>query len=171
MITVFGFLGDDDVASACVEVKFDGGPNGGQVTYTLCEGIIVQKILAPNSLTKALCVQDQSWTFGDFFMSAQLIGPCDNDEEPPFSDNVFLVERTTDGFSTYAEIPANNTFGLGDTVNIDGDIECYEIMGFATVGDPTLFPMVISSCVPGGGGGPPPPPGGGGDGPPPPWNP
>lgn len=158
MITVFGFLGeDDDAASPCVEVKFDGGPNGGQVTYTLCENIIAQKILAPNQLTKALCVQDQSWTFGDFFMSAQLIGPCETDSEPPFGYNAFLVERVTDGFSTYAQLPTNNTFGVSDIVNIDNDIECYEIMGITTLNDPTIFPMVISSCVPGGGGGPPPP--------------
>jgi hypothetical protein len=153
MITVFGFLGEsDDAPSLCVEVKFDGGPNGGNVSYTTCEGFSTNKLLAPNQVTKALCVQDQSWTFGDFFMGVILIGPCSTEPPPPNTDNVFMVERQLDGFSTYAGIPNNNTFAVNDIVNIDGDIECYEIIGTATVFDPTIYPLVISNCL---GGGPP----------------
>lgn len=152
MITVFGFLGEEEPSTACIEVKFDGGPNGGSVSYTTCEGLNASKLLAPNQLTKELCVQDQSWTFGDYFMGVVLIGPCSSDPPPPPNGNVFIVERQIDGFSTYANIPSPNTYAINDIVNVDGDIECYEILGTTTVFDPTIWPMVISNCL---GGGPP----------------
>ena len=155
MITVFGFLGEEEAATSCVEVKFNGGPNGGFVSYTTCEGFSTNKLLAPNQVTKELCVQQGSWTFGDYFMGVTLIGPCSTEPPPPNTDNVFTVERQFDGFSTYAQMPSPNTYVVNDIVNIDSDPDCYEIIGTATVFYPTIYPMVISNCV---GGGPPPAP-------------
>jgi len=154
MITVFGdFDGGIILPSDCKEYKFDGGPNGGQVTYTICGGGTQSQILAPFQLSKALCVEDNSWLFSDFFMSAVFQQNCAS-SPPPTSNNAFIIERQSDGFSTYTAIPNPNTYNIFDEVLVDNDPECYTIMNVATVSDPSIYPPIISGCF-GGGEGPP----------------
>ena len=66
----------------------------------------------------------------------------------PTTDNAFTIERTSDGFSTYAQL--NSSFAVNQIVNISNDFQCYEIMGTAVVSDPSIFPTITGLC----GGGP-----------------
>lgn len=150
MITVFGHLEEDLTTQPCVSVVFNGGPNGGNVTYTLCgqtKNSIL--ILGPRQNSFPLCVINNSWTFGDFFMTASLQGPCSSSGGGgPIPDNAFTIERTSDGFSTYAQL--NSSFAVNDIVNVSNDTNCYEIMATTVVSDPSIFPTVTGLC----GGGP-----------------
>lgn len=148
MITVFGHLEEDLTSQPCVSVVFNGGPNGGNVTYTLCgqtKGNVLT--LGPGQNSFQLCVINYSWTFSDFFMTASLQGPC---SAPLVTtpDNAFTIERTSDGFSTYAQY--NSSFAVNDIVNVTSDTSCYEIMATAVVSDPSIFPTISGFCSRGG---------------------
>ena len=153
MITVFGHLQEDLTGSACVSVVFNGGPNGGSITYKLCgstkNGTLT---LGANQNSLQLCVINNSWTFGDYFMTASLQGPCSISGGGPTVDNAFTIERTSDGFSTYAQL--NSSFAVNQIVNISNDFQCYEIMATAVVSDPSIFPTITGLCGGGSKGGP-----------------
>jgi len=148
MITVFGHLDGTGTSGPCVSVIFQGGPNGGTVTYKLCGGTKLSTLtLGANQNSFQLCVENNSWTFSDFFMSAALQGPCSSSSGGgPVTDNAFTIERTSDGFSTYAQL--NSSFAVNQIVDVSNDLECYEIMGTAVVSDPSIFPTVTSLCGP-----------------------
>ena len=153
MITVFGHLdGTGTSSSSCVSVVFQGGPNGGTVTYKLCGYSKNSTItLGVNQNSFQLCVENNAWTFSDFFMNAALQGVCSSSSGGgPALNNAFTIERTSDGFSTYAQL--NSSFAVNQIVNISNDLTCYEIMGTAVVSDPSIFPTVTSLCGPSGGG-------------------
>lgn len=154
MITVFGHLdGTGTSSSSCVSVIFQGGPNGGSVTYTLCGTTKTSRItLGANQSYFQLCVENNSWLFSDFFMSAAIQGACSSSGSSVGSGpNAYTIERTSDGLSTYAQL--NSSFAVGQIVRVSGDIACYEIMGTATVSDPSIFPTVNSLCTSSGGSG------------------
>jgi len=151
MITVFGHLDGTGTSGPCVSVIFQGGPNGGTVTYKLCGNSKNSTIiLGVNQNSFQLCVENNSWTFSDFFMNAALQGACSSlGGGGPVTDNAFTIERTSDGFSTYAQF--NSSFAVNQIVRISNDITCYEIMGTAVVSDPSIFPTVTSLCGQSGG--------------------
>lgn len=151
MITVFGHLdGTGTSSSSCVSVIFQGGPNGGTVTYKLCGNSKNSTItLGVNQNSFQLCVENNSWIFSDYFMNAALQGVCSSSGGGPALNNAFTIERTSDGFSTYAQL--NSSFSVNQIVNISNDLACYEIMGTAVVSDPSIFPTVTSLCGPSGG--------------------
>ena len=157
MITVFGHL-EEAVITGCAEVIFNGGPNGGSVTFFRCGLTRPNTInLFPNEDSLAFCVENNSWTFGDYFMTASLIGPCTAIAADDGSGtgggsgpNVFAVERVSDGFSTYAQY--SSTWIVNDTVSLSNDTACYEIMSIQTVTDPQIFPAIAGSCSSSGGG-------------------
>ena len=64
MITVFGHL-EEAVVTGCVEVIFNGGPNGGSVTFFRCGLTRSTTInLFPGEESLAFCVENNSWIFG-----------------------------------------------------------------------------------------------------------
>ena len=150
MITVFGHLDGTGTSSQCVSVIFQGGPNGGSVTFTLCGGTKLSTLtLGANQNSFQLCVENNSWTFSDFFMNAALQGTCSSSSGGgPTPDNAFTIERTSDGFSTYAQL--NSSFAVNQVVAVSNDLACYEIMGTAVVSDPSIFTTITGMC----GGGP-----------------
>lgn len=157
MITVFGHL-EKAVVTGCVEVTFNGGPNGGSVTFFRC-GITRSTTinLLPSEESLAFCVENNSWTFTDYFMAVSLIGPCTAIAAGDGSGtgggsgpNAFAVERVSDGFSTYAQY--SSTWVVNDIVSLSNDTACYEIMSIQTVVDPQIFPTIAGSCIPGDGG-------------------
>ena len=70
----------------------------------------------------------------------------------PPADNVFTVERSSDGFATYAQLVQG--YYVNDLVELDSDGlgVCYEIMGTAYVLTPGDWPVIVGVCNP-----PPPP--------------
>ena len=70
----------------------------------------------------------------------------------PPADNVFTVERSSDGFATYAQLVQG--YYVNDLVELDSDGlgVCYEIMGTAYVLTPGDWPSIVGACTP-----PPPP--------------
>ena len=152
MITVFGHLDGTGTSGSCVSVIFQGGPNGGSVTFTLCGGTKTSRLtLGVNQNSFQLCVENNSWTFSDFFMGAALQGTCSSSGGGGLvTDNAFTIERTSDGFSTYAQL--NSSFAVNQIVAVSNDLTCYEIMGTAVVSDPSIFPTVTSLCSSGGSG-------------------
>lgn len=154
MITVFGHLEGGKNNAACVNVTFNGGPNGGSVTFTLCDGKrSTRYLLRPNQNSPSFCVNNNSWTFSDFFMSVSLNSICfagPGDPQDPEELNAFTVERTSDGFSTYAQL--NSNFSVNDIVTLSSNaLDCYEIMAKVNVFNPSIYPTVTQLC---GGGGP-----------------
>lgn len=153
MITVFGHL-EEAVVTGCVEVIFNGGPNGGSVTFFRCGLTRSTTInLFPGEESLAFCVENNSWIFGDFFMTASLIGPCASAGAGTgggTGPNAFAVERVSDGFSTYAQY--SSTWIVNDIVSLSNDTACYEIMSIQTVGEPQIFPTIAGSCIPDDGG-------------------
>lgn len=64
---------------------------------------------------------------------------------PP--DNVFVVERQSDGFATYVQLDSGYQVGNTDiTVSTDGAV-CYDITGTAYVSNPTSFGTITGSCI------------------------
>lgn len=155
MITVFGHLQEDLTSSTCVSVVFNGGPNGGSITYKLCGSAKNSTLtLGVNQNSFQLCVINNSWTFGDYYMTASLQGPCSSSGGGgPALNNAFTIERTSDGFSTYAQL--NSSFAVNQIVSVSNDTACYEIMAEAVVTDPSIFPTITGICGGGSkGGGP-----------------
>lgn len=153
MITVFGHL-EEEIATRCVDVTFNGGPNGGSITFFRCGLTRSTTVnLFPGQDYAAGCLENNSWTFGDFFMTASLNGPCDGITFDGGSGtgggsgpNAFAVERVSDGFSTYAQY--SSTWIVNDIVSLSNDTACYEIMSIQTVGDPQIFPTITGACIP-----------------------
>ena len=62
------------------------------------------------------------------------------------ADNIFLVERQSDGYSTYAQLAQGYTVNDLVTLSNDGS-NCYEIMDIDYVLDPAIFPTITGSCA------------------------
>lgn len=150
MITVFGHLQEQLTISPCISVIFNGGFFGGSVTYTLCGSSKTSTLtLGANQNSFQLCLNNYSWTFSNTNMTASLQGPCSSSGGGgPTPDNAFTIERTSDGFSTYAQL--NSSYTVNSIVTVSNGIACYEIMGTAVVNDPSIFPTITGIC----GGGP-----------------
>jgi len=150
MITVFGHLQEQLTISPCISVVFNGGFFGGTVTYTICGGSKPSTLtLGANQNSFQLCVDNYAWTFSNNNMTAAIQGPCSSSGGGPVTDNAFTIERTSDGFSTYAQL--NSSFAVNQIVAVSNDLTCYEIMGTAVVSDPSIFPTVTGLCGPSGG--------------------
>lgn len=64
---------------------------------------------------------------------------------PP--DNVFVVERQSDGFATYVQL--DSAYQIGDTditISTDG-ANCYDITGTSYVSSPSSFGTITGSCI------------------------
>jgi len=62
-------------------------------------------------------------------------------------DNVFVVERQSDGFTTYVQLDGNYQVGdTGVTISTDG-ANCYDITGEDYVADPTSYGEITGSCT------------------------
>ncbi len=62
-------------------------------------------------------------------------------------DNVFVVERQSDGFATYVQLDSGYQVGNTDiTISTDG-ATCYDIAGTALVTNPTSFGTITGSCI------------------------
>ena len=65
---------------------------------------------------------------------------------PPVVDNVFAVERGSDGFSTYVQY--NGSYGVNDLVILSNDpTQCYEVMNTSYVVDPTIYGTITGTCT------------------------
>lgn len=62
------------------------------------------------------------------------------------ADNVFTVERQSDGFATYVQY--NGVYSVNDLVTLSNDgSNCYEIMGTDYVIDPFIYPTISGACA------------------------
>tara|TARA_Y100000289_G_scaffold36246_1_gene35739 strand:+ start:5043 stop:10022 length:4980 start_codon:yes stop_codon:yes gene_type:complete len=62
-------------------------------------------------------------------------------------DNVFVVERQSDSFTTYVQLESGFTIGdTNITISTDGS-NCYDITGQASVLDPTVYGVITGSCT------------------------
>jgi hypothetical protein len=65
----------------------------------------------------------------------------------PAPDNVFVVERQSDGFSTYVQLDSAYQVGNTDiTISTDG-ANCYDINGTALVTSPSTYGTITGSCI------------------------
>jgi hypothetical protein len=65
---------------------------------------------------------------------------------PTPADNIFGVERVSDGFSTYAQLAQG--YSINDLVTISNDgSSCYEIMFIDYVVNPSIFPTITGPCA------------------------
>jgi hypothetical protein len=119
MITVFGHLdGTGTSPSSCVSVIFQGGPNGGSVTFTLCGGTKTSTFsLGANQNSFQICVENNSWVFSDFFMTAAIQGVCSSSDGgssigsgPPAAG--FLEDAFTDEPISEYSTSVGNSFNL-----------------------------------------------------------
>lgn len=166
MLTVFGhFEEGGSPEPLCVSVVFNAGPGspphflGGQVAYTLCDGTSVGPITFGPSQTHVPedCVINNSWQMtSTVTVSLNSVNePCGGSSNP---DNVFIVERQSDGFTTYAQL--NSNYSVNGQARLSNDaLQCYDITGTDYVGNPTIYDTLSSACSSGGGG----PKGGGGN--------
>ena len=146
MLTVFGNWGSAATIN-CVEGTFDGGFIGGSADYILCNGNAGSVTLNPQTTSKILCIQDGSITNSTLIFNIN--GPCavgGFNPPPPFGDNAFTVERTSDGFATYVQYDSNHA--VNDIVNISTQIGCFEIMTMTNVNDPSIFGVITGGCFP-----------------------
>ena len=107
MITAYGNWQTLTPAPTCSDGYFDGGFFGGTAYYILCNGIAGSVTLSPQTTSKPLCIQDGSISGN---LTFQINGPCSvgGFAPPPFGDNAFTVERTSDGFATYVQYDSNH---------------------------------------------------------------
>ena len=154
MITVFGHF-ESTTSARCVDVTFDGGRYGGNVTFTECGLARSTTIyLSPNEIYPAGCIYDD-FTFSNQSMLGILNGLCSSigsDIGGGSGPNAFAVERMSDGFSTYAQY--NSNWMVNDIVSLSNDGACYEIMSEQVVGEPSSWPQITGGCIPGGFDGP-----------------
>ena len=61
------------------------------------------------------------------------------------NNNVFVVERQSDSFVTYAQLVQG--YNVNDVVTISNDgSNCYDIISLDYVVDPSIFPVITGSC-------------------------
>ena len=155
MLTVFGNF-EEASATVCVSVVFNAGPGGskglqGQVIYTLCDGTVVGPITFGPSQTHVPtdCVIDNSWQNQMSSSVTVSLNPVNEPCGGSNLDNVYTVERQSDGFSTYAQL--NSSYSVNNQVRLSNDgLQCYDIMGTAYVGNPAIYDTITALCSGGG---------------------
>ena len=155
------------VALGCYTYSVENNDQTFTVTieYNDCDGNGQSFILQADTATPYFCaeqdsVRRQSGSFNFIIYEEATtctgqppVAPSPPPTPPtPPANNVFIVERASDGFVTYA--PLVQGYYVNDLVELDSDGlgVCYEIMGTTYVLSPGDWPSIVGVCNP-----PPPP--------------
>lgn len=148
MLTVFGHFEEDSSGVVCVEAEASAGEFGGNVTYVPCLSTSSVTVLVKPFTSKLLgCINSES-VIADPNVTVTIIQPCGGSGGSNL-DNVYTVERQSDGFSTYAQL--NSSYSVNNQVRLSNDgLQCYDIMGTAYVGNPAIYDTITALCSGGG---------------------
>ena len=153
MLTVFGNFEEASSGGPCVTASASAGFFGGNVTYYPCgTSRSVTKLIKANTNIFLGCINAEDVT-SDPGVTVSILQPCisakagsgdGSGSDPEDPDNVFTVERVSDGFSTYAQFNSNHA--INDSVELDTEIGCFDIMGTANVVTPSNWPTITYIC-------------------------